>query len=198
MTDEELRQAYRKRWRIEQGFRILKSWFGLISGNSSQLFETNVALIALAHIRYALLVACKAMFFPKHTLNQVRKILVKEATYQQPIADIADGMKRTSVNIQEAVVAANDGLHDDIRQIIAESSDVPDEAKSALMETLSRASRRQLRILTIAMLRAIACGFKAHPQSAAIDMVTNLLVRGNVTLHVLVSDHLCQERYSCG
>lgn len=198
MTDEEVRQAYRRRWRIEQGFRILKSWFGLISGNSAQLFETNIALVSLAHIRYALLIACKVMLFSQHTLNQVRKILVKESIYQQPIADIADGMKRTADNIQEAVVAADDGLHKDISQIIAKSPDIPDEAKSALTEKLTRASHQQMRIMTKAMLRAIALGFKSPIHSTAIDMVTNLLVRGNVTLPATFREPLNQESDSCG
>lgn len=117
LSDYELRQVYRKRWKIELGFRILKSWFGLIFSKSSQLFETNVALVALAHIRYALLGACKAIHHPDKDLNQVRKILVQEAIYKNIIINVAAGIKNTATKVKTALKKADNLLKDAICEI---------------------------------------------------------------------------------
>lgn len=179
LTDEELRNAYRKRWKIEQGFRILKSWFGLISGNSSRLFETNIALVAIAQIRYALLVACKAICFPNASLNTVRKMLIKESQYQDVISDLAEGIKSVSKACKEAADKEAECIANDICDLLIDKAPelpIDDSIKKEINEVINKRINSKLQFMLRALCKALSSN------TDGVTMLRNLLVRKSVIL----------------
>lgn len=86
-SDKKIRAMYKRRWSIEVLYRNLKGLFGLQSGNQAQNFEANIALLCIAHIRYAVAIFAKSELFPKESLEKVCSMLTLEAVYSEPFEE---------------------------------------------------------------------------------------------------------------
>ena len=86
-SDEETVAIYPNRWAVEVFFRRLKGDFGLQSGNQTRNFESNQAMISIAHIRYNFTLLAQAELFPDKTLSEVLQLMRLDAIYSDTIED---------------------------------------------------------------------------------------------------------------
>lgn len=70
-TQEQIQQAYDHRWLSDLLFMRLKGRMALQSGNNTRIFESNVACISIALLRYAMILLAQHKLFPNCSFRQV-------------------------------------------------------------------------------------------------------------------------------
>lgn len=124
-SDEETVAIYPNRWAVEVFFRRLKGDFGLQSGNQTRNFESNQAMISIAHIRYNFTLLAQAELFPDKTLSEVLQLMRLDAIYSDTIED--------HLNTLKAAVEVKDDLVTDISNTVLSAPNEVDRQELSAM-----------------------------------------------------------------
>lgn len=78
LDPEQVISDFRKLWQAEEGYRALKSDFGLEAGNQSRNITSNLALISLCHLRFLFVLAAQHNLFKDKKFSEVMDLLSKD------------------------------------------------------------------------------------------------------------------------
>ena len=125
LTDEEIVRHYKKRWKIEEGFRALKQYLGLkTSGNKAHEFNTINACMIISTLRLLLLEFNRRMNNDQRSLGQLFYVIgeqMREEPYKEALTSLVaildhmpDDMERLGILPPDAVEKVRTYLQDKI------------------------------------------------------------------------------------
>ena len=163
----EICDGYELRWNIEVFYNQLKNGFYLQSGNQTRLFESNLALICLTHIRYTIAVLAQDHMSPAEeqlSLSEVCHLLNLETTYDDAIEAVRHRIKNAYSAVDKAV------------------SEIGDELRSKLdPQTATAWQRKILEILHRNLDQEFVSSLKAEPWYIRV-MLNNKVKSGNIVV----------------